>query len=791
MDHQVQKDFHLSTQEEEDQVSGFRREDLGQQMERGIQLFDERKYIEAIEVFATMIALTNDDLARQYLARCYFRLELYEVAYRHYQYISEHCTEKHQSYGISMVAAIEGIRGNYGRSIELYNMLPTTKNNVINLSIVYWKKFKEALEEKYLRAALENLDRIDLEGLEEHFLRRIYHIRALIYQAQKQYDVADKYYQQAMELAEGGLRKGQILNDYASLFIDLNDYEKAQELLLAARRMIDAKSKKEISINSKWLQILAEKQLEEGKKYYQEGKYVEAIEVFSSIINKTSQSEVHKYLGRCYFWLENYDAAYRNFLYLSEYGEGDLKEYGASMIATIMDEIWGRTDQAIELLKSLPSSPRNLVSLLVFNWKKYSQTNDLVFLEKLNTILDQLDEKQVPHFSLTRLFHVKGLIAQNQKDYQKAEVCYEKALELVQNDLLQVKIINDLASLYINTKQFEEADKVLSASQSLVEGKNKVIQEENTYWRNVLLEKQIEEGQKLFEEGEYVKALQIFEQRVGENPVSRYYLARCYFRMEKFKEAFGHFELLQNVTEYSSYSMTMLSVIYAIWGEYSKAVTMMKKLSDTVMNLIYQIYVLLYIHKATNQEWTLIDGEKLMKKVMSQDVEGSARWRFHLACGMIHQALGEYFLARSQYDEALQHVGGAVDRAKVLDELGSMLLEQDELAEAEGVLNEACQNLHQQSIEVGINYKLLGLLQKKQKNYEEAHDYFKEAVKILREKETYREAAEVTCLLINQNKSDFYVSAEYYATLLAYERSLKEMQKENEKVIRILEECLS
>jgi tetratricopeptide (TPR) repeat protein len=305
---------------------------------------------------------------------------------------------------------------------------------------------------------------------------------------------------------------------------------------------------------------------------------------------------------------------------------------------------------------------------------------------------------------------------------------------------------------------------------------------------------QISEGKLLFEDGKYIEAIEIFSHILGEmeDEFVRVFLARCFFRLEKYELASKHFKVLLSSTRYHDYATSMLATVNLIWGNYNEALRQIQKLPPNPNNLITHLYILYYIHRHTKQEWAIYDAEKLMRKISLCDLSDENKFKFHLACGMVKQACKEYSQAMSHYENALTFSPSESKQVKVLDELGSMYTENGELDKAERILLQVNEFFADKSeMEKGINFKLLGLLERKKRDYKKARQFFQEALKILNEKETYFEAAEVNCLLMELNKSDFYMSAECYSTVLQCEQAIKEVKKENEKVIDILDNNIS
>lgn len=309
-----------------------------------------------------------------------------------------------------------------------------------------------------------------------------------------------------------------------------------------------------------------------------------------------------------------------------------------------------------------------------------------------------------------------------------------------------------------------------------------------------LFQQKVDEGSRLFEDGKYIEAIEIFSHLLGvkENEYVRIFLARCFFRLEKYELASKHFKILLSSTKYHDYATSMLATINIIWGNYHEALRQIRQLPPTPSNQITQIYILYYIFKHTKQDWALYDAEKLMPKISLSHLDNEDKGIYYLACGMVRQALGEHGLAMSHYNSALSITQVESNRVKILDEIASLYLETNELEKAEKTLLQVKEFLtDKHEVEKGINFKLLGLLERKKRDFAKARSYFQEALQILNEKETYLEAAEVNCLLMELNKSDFYMSAECYSTVLQCERGIKEVKKESEKVIYILDNTIA
>lgn len=237
-------------------------------MEIGEELFNEGKYIEAIAVFS-ILAEQGDLLARQYLARCYFRLDMYDPAYKEFSLLAESEDDEMRDYGTSMVAFLEMTRGNYSAAIKKFRALPEKPRNLLNLAIVYWKKYQVHKDEVSIWEALRVLKKIPLDSVSIRRKQHYYHINALIRQALKEYNTAESFYQRALDIFVTPLDNATILNDYASLYIERGKFTEAEQILIKARELIDGKNELEEAFNNKWFGIIAliQKRRDDAKKY--------------------------------------------------------------------------------------------------------------------------------------------------------------------------------------------------------------------------------------------------------------------------------------------------------------------------------------------------------------------------------------------------------------------------------------------------------------------------------------------------------------------------------------------
>lgn len=301
----------------------------------------------------------------------------------------------------------------------------------------------------------------------------------------------------------------------------------------------------------------------------------------------------------------------------------------------------------------------------------------------------------------------------------------------------------------------------------------------------------LQEGVRFFNEGKYLRAINmLFPLLEGENSdYVRQYLARCFFRLEEYQVAYSHFEELLKSDQYREYAASMLATIDCILGDGQRALRVIKKLPPTQTNLISQVYILYYIYRETRKESLLDEAETIISKISTYDLSDSYKTRYYLACGMIRQARKEYPFSLSNYKTALSYTQLDAYKASIYDEIGSLYIDMNDLQNAEIYLMQAYNILSiGNSVEKGINLKMLGILEKIKGNYNKAKEYFLEAIKILNEKETYYEAREVQCLLLGfKHDQQFYEEATQFSVLQQFHSGFEEVTKHNEKIIDIID----
>ena len=230
-----------------------------EEFREGILFFEEQEYIEALDIFSSILMEQRDDYARLYLARCYHRLEKSKIAYKHYSFLSESSSLKMREYGKSMLAALEVELGDYGRGIRILRSMPKNTNMSLNLCLLYWRKYKVENDELALHEALKILNSLNIELSKTNFIKRFHHTKAIIYQAQKTYSLAEVCYQEALKFAENDISRGRILNDYASLHIECSQYDEAEKMLDEVISLVEDKSEVQKAFYNKWMGILERK----------------------------------------------------------------------------------------------------------------------------------------------------------------------------------------------------------------------------------------------------------------------------------------------------------------------------------------------------------------------------------------------------------------------------------------------------------------------------------------------------------------------------------------------------
>lgn len=309
--------------------------------------------------------------------------------------------------------------------------------------------------------------------------------------------------------------------------------------------------------------------------------------------------------------------------------------------------------------------------------------------------------------------------------------------------------------------------------------------------QNTSISNVIGKSLKYFNDGLYLEAINEFYSLLAEDEsgLAQQYVARCYFRMEKYKLAYGHFEKLLKWEQHKDYALSMMATIKSIWGQHEEALKMIKRLPSKPNNLINQIYLLYYVHKSTKKEWILDEAEKLTTKLSTFNLNNSKKFKYYLACGMIKQAAKQFSFALGNFKYALTFASNDFDKAQIYNEIGFLYMRNGDLVNAELYLVKAYDILKSlNKIETGINFKLLGILERHKKSFKQSRWYLQEALKILNEKETYFEACEVHSLLLEFNDDEkFYEKAGYFTTLTQCENGLREVNKLDEKIIDILD----
>lgn len=199
-------------------------------LKKGDELFKKGDYIPAIEQYSIVLGIKEIDRARQYLARCYYRLGDYEIAYDHFKELRHNSEGELQEYAASMIAAIEGLRGNYDEAIRVLEKLHGVRN-LINLCIMKWKKYKENNDKRLLVEIITSLDGIDQTELDKlpkiydiYAKQQIHHLKALIHQADKDYTLSENHYQEALKLTnKTEMGRGNLLDDYQALKLEKDD----------------------------------------------------------------------------------------------------------------------------------------------------------------------------------------------------------------------------------------------------------------------------------------------------------------------------------------------------------------------------------------------------------------------------------------------------------------------------------------------------------------------------------------------------------------------------------------
>lgn len=226
-------------------------------IKEGIELFKKCDFYQAIESFAMVLGHKENDSARRYLARCYFRIGNYQAAYKHFDILSN--SEEFKDYAISMIATIKAIQGNYGEAIKILKKLPQTTHNLINLSIMYWQKYKVEKTEWFLLEAKRILNSIDLPTTPKTFHWSIHTNLGIITQTLKEYSAAESHYKKALKSTDNPIHQGKALNEYGNLYIDMDKLDEAKEILDQASELVKKNSVAE-GYNAKYRGLIYRKQ---------------------------------------------------------------------------------------------------------------------------------------------------------------------------------------------------------------------------------------------------------------------------------------------------------------------------------------------------------------------------------------------------------------------------------------------------------------------------------------------------------------------------------------------------
>lgn len=460
-------------------------------LQKGIDLFEKKQYLASIEILSSLLPHFHDLTVRKYLGDCYYRLRNFELAHKHFSYLYNHADGTMRDYSASVLVAIALQLENYDQALTLVRTLPPDENNLFNLALALWKKYKIEKDKSLLKEALQNLNKVNSMCARVNIVGRVSHLKALIYQSQQDIRAAEEYYQQSLAHFTRKIDRGSVLNDYASMLIECGRIDEAESVLLSAKDYLSGDVRDDVQ-NQKLLDLVHQHQiasfqtqLAQGKQLYQSAKYLEAIEIFSALLSIQDHVEARMYLAACHYRLENYEVAYKHLTNTFDRAEDEQKEIIASMLVAI-DIIWGNHNKAIKMLKKLPKSIPNQINLCLLYWKKFKSEKDECSIREALNILNQIDASSANHHSLQKVYHLKGLFYQAQQLYNLAETNYKTALEYTTNDTEKGSILNDYASLFIECEKLDEAENMLYSAKQMVKGKDRIHEAFNNKWLGII-----------------------------------------------------------------------------------------------------------------------------------------------------------------------------------------------------------------------------------------------------------------------------------------------------------------
>ena len=223
--------------------------------DEGLKLFNQGDYMEALEKFTrAQMAKDNIEKATREIARCYFREERFLTAYKCFLEMVE--ADIMAEYALSMIASIKAYEGEYEEAIRTLKKMPVTINNTINLATFYYLQYFHDRCELSLFESKKILDKLEPTKLDKVFIWRVFLCQAMLHQAMGEYGTAERQYQLALDQSLDKHSRASILDELGSLYLELQDYEKAEQVLNEAELIVSGTNSVEDGLNKKWLGIL-------------------------------------------------------------------------------------------------------------------------------------------------------------------------------------------------------------------------------------------------------------------------------------------------------------------------------------------------------------------------------------------------------------------------------------------------------------------------------------------------------------------------------------------------------
>ncbi len=225
----------------------------------GKKFLESGNYDKAIQTFCMMLGQDRNNLiTRQYLAISYYYSEdKYDLAEEQFKILEDCNDEEFSNYGASMIATIEGInRGNYDYAIAKMKKVRLKINSTINFAIIYNLKFRATKDKKMLGEAQRLLESLKISETLKKFHWRIYLTLGNTYQYYCDFQNTKKYYEKALNSTDSDLTKAKILNEYANLYRDMKQPDRAVKVLDQVLQLIGPENERTRAYNAKYRAVI-------------------------------------------------------------------------------------------------------------------------------------------------------------------------------------------------------------------------------------------------------------------------------------------------------------------------------------------------------------------------------------------------------------------------------------------------------------------------------------------------------------------------------------------------------